>query len=100
MKVKDFIFCVPHTIEGMQPIRMAENEYGRTENFYLINNSNVNELRKTFQKGFKENKEVDFKWYINRWAVAIVDKGYLMNNFLKKDQYQLLKTWTTREITL
>jgi hypothetical protein len=100
MKVKDFIFWTPSKIKNLEPIRTSKNKYGATEYFYLINNANVCELKKPFLVDFKEGKEIDFEWYINRWAVAIVNKGYLMNKFLKKDSYELLTTWTNREITI
>jgi len=102
-KVKDFIFCTPYTVEGLTPIRTAVNKYGVTENFYLINNPNKQLLRENrFLKDFKDNKEADFIWFLNRWAVAIVNKGYLLNKFLSKEASDILnpEKWTTKNVIL
>lgn len=101
-KVKDFIFSSPEKIKGLTPMRTAVNKYGVTMCYYLINNHNKEILRKnSFLKDFKDNKEEDFIWFLNRWAVNIVNNGYLMNKFLAKEKSEILnpETWTTKTVT-
>lgn len=103
MRVKNFIFWSPSKIKGLTPIRTAANKYGGTAYFYLINNSNLKILRDNeFKRYFKDNKDDDFKWFVNRWAVNIVNKNYLMNKFLAKESFELLnkEKWTLTEVTI
>ena len=51
---------------------------------YLINNNNLHLLKEsTFSTDFKEQKEDDFKWFLNRYAVYICNTEYLLNKFIK-----------------
>lgn len=91
MEVKPFIFRTPCTIQGLKPIREAINEYGVTIYFYLIKTSNLELLLSSqYDNDFRERKEDDIKWYLNRWNVAIVSTVYLLERFIKKDIFELL----------
>ena len=91
MKIKTFIFKTPCTIKGLKPIREATNEYGVIIYFYLINNSNLELLLSSqYDKDFKERKEEDIKWFLNRWSIAIVSTVYLLERFIKKDVFDLM----------
>lgn len=99
IKVKDFIFWTPRNIKGLTPIRTKQNQYGGTDRYYLINNANLNVLREQeFKIDFKDNKDEDFIWFLNRWAVNIVNKGYLLNNFLSKELKD--EGWTKTNVVL
>lgn len=103
MEIKDFIFYSPSKIKGLNPIEEATNEYGVNVYFYLINKNSLKTLRDNeFKKHFKDDKDDDFKWFLNRWAVFIVNKDYLMNKFLAKTKWELLnkERWTKTEITI
>jgi hypothetical protein len=103
MKIKDFIFWSPSKIKGITPIKTTTNKYGVEVYFYLINSANLNTLRQnTFILDFKENKDEDFKWFLNRWAVSVVNKPYLLNKFIQKDNYTILnrENWTKTNVIL
>lgn len=92
MKVKDFIFRTPYSIKGLNPIRVIRNNFGVDENFYLINSNNLETLLlNRYDKDFKERTLEDMKWFLNSNSVAIVNKPYLLNKFLSKDSFSLLR---------
>lgn len=102
-KVKPFIYSTPSVIKDIAPIKQTENKYGVTIYFYLIDNSNLLALKnREFLKDFKENKEDDFKWFLDRWAVSIVSNASLLNKWLKKDLYLFLReeNWTNRTVLI
>jgi hypothetical protein len=92
IKIKPFIYVYTGDIKGIAPIRSVKNKYGVTEKFAIINNQNLNVLREQeFLPNFKDNKDDDFLWFLDRWAVAIVSNDYLLNRFLAKDEFELYK---------
>lgn len=92
IKIKPFIYAYPGDIKGIYPIRSVENKYGVTVKFSIINNNNLNVLREqVFLPNFKDNKDDDFRWFLDRWAVAIVSNDYLLNKFLGKNEFELYK---------
>jgi hypothetical protein len=91
MKIKQFIFRSPYIIQGIEVTRKEVNQYGVTEYFYLINNSNLEVLLlNRYDKDFKVRTYEDIKWFLNRYNVAIVNKVYLLNRFIIKDKFSLL----------
>lgn len=101
MKVKDFIFWTPRKIKGIEPIRIKGNQYGGTDRYYLINNSNLDILRQNeFKIDFKDDNDEDFIWFLNRWAVNVVNKGHLMNRFLNKPSHKLNDNWTKTNVVI
>jgi hypothetical protein len=87
MKTKQFIYWSNSEIEGLTPIRIQERNL-----FFLINDSNLKHLKAQAEKEGL-TKHGDFEWMINRWAVSIVNKPYLLNRFLAK-KYIPLDRWT------
>tara|TARA_R110000850_G_scaffold55123_1_gene130649 strand:- start:189 stop:545 length:357 start_codon:yes stop_codon:yes gene_type:complete len=103
IKIKDFIHATVYNIKGISPLRSIENQFGTIEKFYLINNSNLEIFKKErFYPDFKDKKIEDLKWLLNRYAVSIVNKSYLMNLFLNKDIYLLLnpENWTKTNVVI
>lgn len=92
IKIKPFIYVYTGDINGINPIRSVKNKYGVTKNFAIINNQNLNVLREQeFLPNFKDNKDEDFLWFLDRWALAIVSNDYLLNKFLGKDEFELYR---------
>lgn len=103
MKIKDFIYCTPYNIKGIAPIKKGLNKFGVNEYFYLINNANLNDFKKSeFYRDFKEGSKYDLIWLLNRYAVCIVNKPYLLNKFLKKQVYELMnrESWTKTNVII
>lgn len=92
MKIKQFIFRTPYKIEGLKAIRKEVNQYGVTEQFYLINNSNLETLlSERYDKDFKERNQEDIKWFLNSNNVSIVNTVSLLNRFIVKDYFSVMK---------
>jgi hypothetical protein len=103
IQVKQFIHETPCKIKGIEPIKTTENKYGKEVYFYLINNNNLHLLKEsTFSTDFKEQKEDDFKWFLNRYAVYICNTEYLLNKFIKTDINRFLNSenWTKKSVLL
>jgi hypothetical protein len=103
MKIKPFIFKTAYNIQGIEPLRSIDNKYGVKMYFYLIDNSNMNILRETiFINDFPDDKDSDFKWFLNRWGVAVISNTYLLNKWLKKGLYKSLnpENWTKVNVIL
>lgn len=104
MKIKPFIHSNCTKINGIEPLRSIENQYGVTNYFYIIDNSNLETFKKeVFIPNFKnEPTENNFKWMLNRWAVSIVSNSYLLNKWLAKDLYLSLnpENWTKVNVVL
>lgn len=101
LKIKDFIFWNPSQIKRISPIKKATNKYGKEVYFYCINNANLEIFKsEVFNPDFKDKKIDDLKWLLNRYAVTIVNKSYLLNNFLNKDTYHWLnpENWTKTNV--
>ena len=91
MKIKQFIFSTVYDIKGITPIKKQVNKFSTVDKFYLINNSNLELFKKSlFYPQFKDKNQDDLKWLLNRYAVSIVNKPYLLNNWLNKDIYHFL----------
>lgn len=104
MKIKPFIHISTSNFKNIAPIRKTENKFGVMTYFYLINNSNLEDFKNdsSFKNDFKEQKQCDLEWFLNRWAVNIVSNTYLLNEFLKKDIPTLLRpeNWTKRNVII
>jgi hypothetical protein len=101
IKIKDFIFSTVYDIEGIKPIKICQNKFGTIDKFYLINNSNLEAFKKSlFYPQFKDKNIEDLKWLLNRYAVAIVNKSYLLNKFINNDVYKYLnpENWTKTNV--
>lgn len=93
MKIKDFIFWDCQDIKGLKPIRTQNNN-----RFFLINDSNIHILKDIAEKENLGSKK-DFEWMLNRWAVCIVNKPYLLNRFINKDNIKL-SNWTKVNVVI
>ena len=103
INIKPFIYSSTSILNDIPVIKETTNKYGVKIYFYLIDNNNVNLLREQeFKKDFKENKNDDFEWFLNRWAVAIVKNTSLLNKWLSKPIYLFLdqKRWTLRTVLI
>ena len=91
MKIKTFIFRTPYNIQGLEPLRKEVNKFGVTENFYLINNSNLETLLiNRYDKDFKERTIEDITWFLNSNNVSIVNTVSLLDRFIKRDYFSVM----------
>lgn len=91
MKIKKFIYRTPGTVQGLEAVRSEVNQYGVTESFYLIQNSNLEIfLKNTFDKDFKNRNFEDIFWFLGRYNVAIVNTVHLLEKFIKRDYFSVM----------
>jgi|TARA_R110000823_G_C15740528_1_gene480772 hypothetical protein len=98
--MKNFIYENIGAIKNLNPIATVKNEFGVEISFYFIGSSELKHLinyvkENTEYKNCIEEKKLDFlKWFINRWTIAIINSSYRLNQFMKKDDFEKLKTYT------
>lgn len=113
--MKNFIIKTPYNIKQISPISTAVNQFGVTENFYLINSGNIKELKDFY--GYQFTKDYlpeslksmtlpqiekmhseNIAYAINRDCIAIIDKPFRLAKFMQKDNWQKLKTSTNKKV--
>jgi hypothetical protein len=92
MKIKPFIFRTPYLIQGLKAVRSEVNRYGVMEQFYYIDNNNLETLlTERYDKDFSSRNLDDVTWFLNSCNVSIVSNSYLFNQFIIKDYYSVMK---------
>ena len=103
--MKHFIYKHTGEIKNLLPLTTVVNKYGKTMYFFFISSEKelktlknyfiINDLeyKSVLNKSQTEAKGF-LKYLINRCTVAIIDKPYRLNNFLSKDGYLKLNSFT------